>query len=169
MDWLGRTALGLVLMALLAPTAAAHASVEGDYSVVGVAAARSATDTVLAGAAWGPDHGGALWRAEIQHDALGDGAAVTGGTLTMATIDADRTLSRVHADVGAGRVSLVSETAGCGPRVFALDGELANVTVDDEAATDGAYALRVTLRRVMILGRCVVYARTVAGTLTFGG
>ena len=64
----------------------------------------------------------------------------------------------------------MSEAPGCGERVFSLAGGLADVTADGAptAGGTGAYALRLTLRRAAVFGRCVTYARIVQGTFDLG-
>ena len=155
--------LGCLL--LVAPARAATGG--GVYDVTGVALAPSATETTMVGV--GNGSAKALWHAVVEHSALADGGTVTGGSLVLAAAG-DDSVTILRARFADGVIALVSEAPGCGTRVFSLTGSLADVTVNGEPTATGAgtYALEVTVRRAMLFGRCVVYARTVRGTLNLG-
>jgi hypothetical protein len=155
-----RFVAALTAAVCLISIAAAGASGPAPATVHGIELAATATRGTFAGK--GRADGAAVaWQAVVNHERLHRGpAAITSGSFRMAR------LSRAHgAGVVAGRfaggtITPVSQAAGCGRQVYAVDGELTL-----SGGGTGTVSIRLTHLRKRIFGRCLAYAASVAGTI----
>jgi hypothetical protein len=126
----------------------------------------SATSTT--GRFVGTASGSALgtWYAEVVHQPLGGGVGArvaigSGGSFGMALAQAEPAYV-VSGQFSGGTITVISSGARCTNQVYAVDGDLRNVSVTGT----GHFAAMLTHHRRSVLGRCWLYAVTVGGTVT---
>ena len=155
-----RPVLALLAVSLaVAAVATAGARAATTLSLRGVEVAASATKGRFAGEARGSGTK-ATWQAVVEHEVLRRGpSAITGGSFRLAKATG-RSVGLTKGTFTGGTIALVSQAAGCGRQVYAVNGRL--------RTSRGAGALRVRLTHVRrrVLGRCVAYAAYVSGTVT---
>jgi hypothetical protein len=95
------------------------------------------------------------WRVQIAHDRLRAGVVspITGGTYSLVTTSRRKVGGRIT----GGSVEPVNPGAGCTNQTFHV------VTTFTNGSFDGT----LTHRRHRVVGRCVIYAATIAGPAVF--
>ena len=151
---------------VLVPATAGAATQTSRFSISGTEVSATSTTGRFVGAASGSALG--TWYAEVVHVPLsgGDGAQVaiqSGGSFGMALAQAEPAYV-VSGQFFGGTITVISAGAHCTDQVYAVDGDLRNVSVTGT----GHFAAKLTHHRRSVLGRCWLYAATVSGTVTLG-
>lgn len=156
-------ALITILGLLGLPATASAATVSGSYAIQGTEYSATSTEGRFAGTASGSSGDSATWNAVIDHTELTRTATITGGSASLATSN----LVLIGADITAGSVKLVRQQHGCGKQTYAVSASLADVTRSDSSAVgSGSVSATLTHYRTRVLGQCIVYFATVAGTIS---
>ena len=169
MNALHRRIAAAVLVAslvVLVPDTAGAATKTYRFSISGTEVSASSTAGRFVGTASGSTLG--TWYAEVVHAPLsgGVGARVairSGGSFGMALAQAEPAYV-VSGQFSRGTITTISSGRNCKNQVYAVDGDLKNVSVTGT----GHFAATLTHHRRSVLGRCWLYAATVAGTVTLG-
>ena len=152
------------LLVLLVPVTAGAATQTARFSISGTEVSATSTTGRFVGAASGSALG--TWYAEVVHVPLrgGVGAQVaiqSGGSFGMALAQANPAYV-VSGQFSGGTITVKDSGARCTNQVYAVDGDLRNVSVTGT----GHFAATLTHHRRSVLGRCWLYAATVGGTVT---
>jgi hypothetical protein len=151
---------------VLVPATAGAATQTSRFSISGTEVSATSTTGRFVGAASGSALG--TWYAEVLHDPLGGGvgaqvAIQSGGSFGMA-LDQAEPAYVVSGQFSGGKIEVISSGTNCKNQVYAVDGDLKNVSVTGT----GHFAATLTHHRRSVLGRCWLYAATVSGTVTLG-
>ena len=154
-------ALVLATVGLILPQTASAAQSAAD-TLTGYEYYATSTDGRFAGQASGTLPG--AWNANIQHTALclscTPTATITGGSFTLST-----GYTLVTGSFTSGTVRVINPGPGCTRQTFAVNGSLGDVGRWYSGGGTGSFAVTLTHYRRSILGRCVTYGASVAGTL----
>ena len=167
MNALYRRIAAAVLVAslvVLVPATAGAATKTYRFSISGTEVSATSTTGRFVGAASGSALG--TWYAEVLHDPLGGGVGAhvsirSGGSFGMALAQAEPAYV-VSGQFSGGTITVKDSGARCTNQVYAVDGDLKNVSVTGT----GHFAATLTHHRRSVLGRCWLYAATVGGTVT---
>lgn len=158
------TLIALVALALAVPAAALASQTYSDTSS-GAEYYFTSTDGRFTGTASGSLPG--AWNASVQHTKLclscTPTATITGGGMQLATSLHD-TPTLITGSFTGGTVQVINKGANCTNQTFAVHGLLSNVGPHGGNGT-GTFNATLTHHRTSILGTCVIYAATVAGTI----
>jgi hypothetical protein len=163
-----RFVLGLIVAGtlLFAGLGEAIASTTRTDTVKGTEIAYTSTQGTFTGYATGDLPGS--WTAVIDHTVLSPDATITGGSFTLVTVIhwIPRTVKGTFA--AGGSVTRFYREPGCGIQKYAVTDDLVNVGVGGGSGS-GHVTATLTHYRHSVLGHCVAYAATIAGTvaLTF--
>lgn len=154
------------LLVLLVPVTAVAATKTYRFSISGTEVSATSTTGRFVGAASGSALG--TWYAEVVHVPLSGGvgaqvAIQSGGSFGMALAQAEPAYV-VSGQFSRGTITTISSGTNCKNQVYAVDGDLRNVSVTGT----GHFAAKLTHHRRSVLGRCWLYAATVSGTVTLG-
>jgi hypothetical protein len=172
--WLRGLGITAVVTAVAgAGQATAYAAIDANDTITGVETAATSTEGTFVGTASGQLPG--AWRAVVDHAVLprnvGASTAITGGTFALFTvIHADAvTIHGAFARRSAG-ITMLSAGAGCKDQRFRIKDRLTRVGIRGHRDGAGTVSAVLTHYRTRILGHCVTYSASVAGTitLTFG-
>jgi hypothetical protein len=157
-------AILLVSLVVLVPATAVAKTKTYRFTISGTEVSATSTTGRFVGAASGSALG--TWYAEVNHDPLGGGVGArvairSGGSFGMALAQADPAYV-VSGQFSGGTITVKDPGAGCTNQVYAVDGSLRNVSVTGS----GHFVATLTHHRRSVLGRCWLYAATVAGTVT---
>jgi hypothetical protein len=154
-------AILLVSLVVLVPATAVAATKTYRFTISGTEVSATLTTGRFVGAASGSALG--TWYAEVNHDPLGASPAAiqSGGSFGMA-LDQAEPAYVVSGQFSGGTITVKDSGAGCTNQVYAVDGSLRNVSVTGS----GHLVATLTHHRRSVLGRCWLYAATVAGTVT---
>jgi hypothetical protein len=157
-------AILLVSLVVLVPATAGAATKTYRFSISGTEVSATSTTGRFVGTASGSALG--TWYAEVVHQPLagGVGAQVairSGGSFGMALAQAEPAYV-VSGQFSGGTIKVIKAGDGCSNQVYAVDGDLRNVSVTGT----GHFAATLTHHRRSVLGRCWLYAATVGGTVT---
>jgi hypothetical protein len=164
-----RFALFLIMAGALLSAGADRASASTTHTdtVNGSEVAYTSTQGTFTGYATGDLPGS--WAAVIHHTVLSPDASITGGSFTLATVIhwIPRTVDGTFA--AGGTVTRFYREPGCGIQRYAVEDDLVNVGVAGGGSGSGHVSATLTHYRHSVLGHCVAYAATIAGTvrLTF--
>ena len=163
-----RIAVAVLVASLLVlvPATAGAATKTYRFSISGTEVSATSTTGRFVGAASGSALG--TWYAEVNHVLLGGGvgaqvAIQSGGSFGMALAPAEPAYV-VSGQFSGGTITVTNAGAHCTNQVYAVDGDLKNVSV----AGTGHFAATLTHHRRSVLGRCWLYAATVGGAVTLG-
>lgn len=163
-----RIAVAVLVASLLVlvPATAGAATKTYRFSISGTEVSATSTTGRFVGAASGSALG--TWYAEVNHVPLGGGvgaqvAIQSGGSFGMALAPAEPAYV-VSGQFSGGTITVTNAGAHCTNQVYAVDGDLKNVSV----AGTGHFAATLTHHRRSVLGRCWLYAATVGGAVTLG-
>ena len=153
-----------VAAAVAVPGVGAATGVSPKYAVTGIETSIPTNNTsTFAGTALGSGGDAALWKASVVHQGLSNcpfgtstSCAITGGTFALHS-SAGGTLAGTFA---SGKVTPISQQAGCGKQVFGVTGSLAT---NQGPAT---FAATLTHYRISLFGTCVPYFATIKGSVT---
>ena len=164
MNALHRRIAAAVLVAslvVLVPVTAGAATKTYSFSISGTEVSATSTTGRFVGTASGSALG--TWYAEVVHDPLGASPAAIrpGGSFGMALAQAEPAYV-VSGQFSGGAITVLDSGARCTNQVYRVDGRLKNVSV---TGTGHVVATLIHHRR-SILGRCLLYAATVGGTVT---
>ena len=152
------------LLALAAPAAALASQTFSDSSK-GAEYYFTSTDGRFSGTASGQLPGG--WNVRVEHTQLclscSRTATITGGRFQLATSLHDAP-SLVTGSFTGGRVQVVNKGANCSNQTFVVHGLLGSVGPYGGQGS-GTFNATLTHHRTSVLGRCVIYAATVTGTI----
>jgi hypothetical protein len=153
-------------LAVLVPVTAGAATKTYRFSISGTEVSATSTTGRFVGTASGSALG--TWYAEVNHAPLSGGvgaqvAIQSGGSFGMALAQAEPAYV-VSGQFSGGTITTINPGARCTNQVYAVDGELRNVSV----AGTGHFVATLTHHRRSVLGRCWLYAATVGGTVTLG-
>ena len=124
----------------------------------------TSTDGKFAGSASGSLSG--HWNADVQHTPL-CGSCTPTATITGGSFQLLHGLSTlITGDFTGGSVQVTNPGAGCTNQTFAVNGVLGSVGPWYSGNGGGLFSVTLTHYRVSILGSCISYAASVAGTLT---
>jgi hypothetical protein len=162
--WLAAVAVLLVSLVVLVPATAVAATKTYRFSISGTEVSATSTTGRFVGAASGSALG--TWYAEVVHVPLGGGVGArvairSGGSFGMALAQAEPAYV-VSGQFSGGTITVKDSGARCTNQVYAVDGDLKNVSVTGT----GHFAATLTHHRRSVLGRCWLYAATVGGTVT---
>jgi hypothetical protein len=147
-------------LVVLAPATAVAATKTHTFNVSGTEVSATSTTGRFVGTASGSALG--TWYAEVDHDPLGTSAAIRpGGSFGMA-LDQAAPAYVVSGQLSGGTITVNNPGAHCTNQVYTVDGSLKNVSVTGT----GHVLARLTHHRRSVLGRCWLYAATIAGTVT---
>ena len=154
----------VVLVLVLVPATAGAATQTSRFSISGTEVSATSTTGRFVGAASGSALG--TWYAEVVHVPLGGGvgaqvAIQSGGSFGMALAQAEPAYV-VSGQFSGGTITVINPGAHCTNQVYTVDGSLSSVTVTGS----GHFVATLTHHRRSVLGRCLLYAATVAGTVT---
>ena len=155
-----------LLVLVLVPATAGAANQTSRFSISGTEVSATSTTGRFVGAASGSALG--TWYAEVVHDPLGGGVGArvairSGGSFGMALAEAAPAYV-VSGQFSGGTITTISSGTHCTNQVYAVDGDLRNVSVTGT----GHFMAMLTHHRRSVLGRCWLYAATVSGTVTLG-
>jgi hypothetical protein len=161
---LAAAAVLLVSLVVLVPATAVAATKTYRFSISGTEVSATSTTGRFVGTASGSALG--TWYAEVVHDPLGGGVGASvairsGGSFGMALAQAEPAYV-VSGQFSGGTITVKDSGARCTNQVYAVDGDLKNVSVTGT----GHFAATLTHHRRSVLGRCWLYAATVGGTVT---
>jgi hypothetical protein len=157
-------ALTAVLAVLPVPASAETTPNSYTYRVSGAEVYATTTVGRFAGTASGNGATG-TWYAQVNHQSLVgvSTAAITGGSFRMALSKAAPAYT-VEGQFAGGSIVKTQPGTNCTNQVYAVHGELADVTVTGE----GSFDVTLTHYRTRVLGLCRTYSATVTGTVTLG-
>jgi hypothetical protein len=153
------------LVALVPATAVAETKTYR-FSISGTEVSATSTTGRFVGAASGSALG--TWYAEVNHEPLGGGVGArvairSGGSFGMA-LDQAAPAYVVSGQFSGGTIKVEDSGLNCTNQVYTVDGALRNVSVTGT----GHFVATLTHHRRSVLGRCLLYAATVGGTVTLG-
>ena len=158
-----RIAVAVLVASLLVlvPVTAGAATKTYSFSISGTEVSATSTTGRFVGTASGSALG--TWYAEVVHDPLGASPAAIrpGGSFGMALAQAEPAYV-VSGQFSGGAITVLDSGARCTNQVYRVDGRLKNVSVTGT----GHVVATLTHHRRSILGRCLLYAATVGGTVT---
>jgi hypothetical protein len=138
------------------------------FQVAGTEIGFTSTEGTFVGTAGGNAGDGGSWKAVVDHTELSSlPAAITGGTFAMKTIGPGLSTDVVQGVFDGGSISLVDAGLGCHNQKYDVDGTLAGIQTKTSSGGTGEFHVLLTHYRVSVLGRCVTYSASVAGTATF--
>jgi hypothetical protein len=151
---------------VLVPARAGAATTTYRFSISGTEVSATSTTGRFVGAASGSALG--TWYAEVVHEPLGRPVNTkvgirSGGSFGM-VLDQAEPAYVVSGQFSGGTITVINPGAHCTNQVYAVDGDLRNVSVTGT----GHFAATLTHHRRSVLGRCWLYAATVGGTVTLG-
>ena len=152
------------LVVVVVPATAGAATKTYRFSISGTEVTATSTTGRFVGTASGSALG--TWYAEVVHQPLGGGVGArvaigSGGSFGMALAQA-APAHVVSGQFSGGTITVINAGARCTNQVYAVDGDLRNVSVTGT----GHFAAMLTHHRRSVLGRCWLYAATVGGTVT---
>ena len=150
-----------LVVLVLVPATAGAATKTYRFSISGTEVSATSTTGRFVGTASGSALG--TWYAEVVHDPLGASPAAIrpGGSFGMALAQAEPAYV-VSGQFSGGAITVLDSGARCTNQVYRVDGRLKNVSVTGT----GHVVATLTHHRRSILGRCLLYAATVGGTVT---
>jgi hypothetical protein len=155
----------LTMLVLSAPGAAGAAQTYND-TISGHEYYATSTDGKFAGAASGALPG--YWNADVRHTPLclscTPTAMITGGSFELAITLGSLTL--LTGDFTGGTVQVTNVGTNCTNQTFTVDGVLGNVGPWYSGRGSGTFSATLTHYRQRVFGSCVIYAASVAGTLS---
>ena len=158
------TLIALGILALAMPVAALASQTYSDRSK-GAEYYFTSTDGRFSGIASGALPG--AWKASVEHTKLclscTPTANITGGTFKLATRVQD-TARVLTGTFSGGNVKVINSGRNCTNQTFAVHGLLDHAGPSGAHGT-GTFNATLTHHRTSILGRCVIYAATVSGTI----
>jgi hypothetical protein len=154
-------AILLASLVVLVPAAAVAETKTYRFSISGTEVSATSTTGRFVGAASGSALG--TWYAEVNHDPLGASPAAIrpGGSFGMA-LDQAEPAYVVSGQFSGGTIEVKDSGLNCTNQVYRVDGALRNVSVSGS----GHFVATLTHHRRSVLGRCLLYAATVGGTVT---
>jgi len=160
-----RTALSVALaVGLAALPAVATAAVSPSYAVQGLELPSTPTQATFVGASSGSggDHG--LWKAVVMHSTITQGV-IDAGAFSMTT----NAGTRVTGAFVSGFIIPTSGSDCSRTETFNVTGVLGDVDSSDGTYLDdtGTFVATLTHYRILWRGRCITYAATVKGAVTF--
>jgi hypothetical protein len=160
------TLVGIVMLAIVAPSGALAAQTYGD-TISGHEYYATSTDGRFAGNASGALPGD--WNADVQHTKLclscTPTARITGGSFALATpLNGVPTL--VTGSFSGGTIQVIDRGADCTNQTYAVNGILSSVGPWYRGRGSGAFDVILTHYRTWIFGSCVTYGASVTGTLS---
>ncbi len=161
---LAAVAILLVSLVILVPATAGAETKTYSFSISGTEVSATSTTGRFVGAASGSALG--TWYAEVVHVPLAGGvgtsvAIQSGGSFGMALAQAEPAYV-VSGQFSGGTITTINSSTSCTNQVYAVDGDLKNVSVTGT----GQFSATLTHHRRSVLGRCLLYAATVSGTVT---
>ena len=159
-------AVGALVAARAAPAAPASTS----FAIVGYEYAFTSTVGSFAGTGSGNAGDSAAWNARVEHDPLGSTPTyVNGGSFAITTRGSGGHLDFATGDFvhHGGTITTLDPGAGCTNQRFRVTGTLENVESSTSSGGSGSFTATLTHFRTSLLGRCVIYAARVNGTVTF--
>jgi hypothetical protein len=152
-----------LLVLVLVPATAVAETKTYRFTISGTEVSATSTTGRFVGAASGSALG--TWYAEVNHDPLGASPAAIrpGGSFGMA-LDQAEPAYVVSGQFSGGTITVNDPGRNCTNQVYIVDGYLRNVSVTGT----GHVAATLTHHRRSVLGRCLLYAATVGGTVTLG-
>ena len=158
------------LTALTVPTASSAAPASTSFRIVGYEYAFTSTVGSFAGSGRGNAGDTAAWNARVEHDPLGSTPIyVNGGPFAMTTRSPAGHLDYVTGDFAyhGGTITTIDPGAGCTNQRYLVTGTLEHVATTTTSGGSGSFSATLTHFRYSVLGRCVIYAARVAGTVSF--
>jgi hypothetical protein len=157
--------VALAMLALSAPASVGAAQTYND-TISGHEYYATSTDGKFAGAASGALPG--YWNTDVRHTALclscTPTATITGGSFELATSISG--LRLVTGRFTGGAIQVTNVGADCTNQTFTVNGVLGNVGPWYSGSGSGTFSATLTHYRHRVLGTCVIYAASVAGTLS---
>lgn len=150
-----------LIVGLVSMPAVALATTNVTYGVSGVEYAATETVGSFAGVAWASDDAG-TWQTTVVHGPLPTGvglsAAITGGSFAV-----NGAVRDLAGGIDGGSIKLLT-TSTCGRQTYSVVGHL---VLTSGGSGDADFATVLTHYRIFLFGRCITYAATVRGGVTF--
>jgi hypothetical protein len=163
-------AIAAVAMLTL-PLSAVAAPASTTFTVTGFEYAFTPTVGFFAGSAVGNAGERGAWNTYVEHDRLGSPPPiyVTGGSFWMATRSSTGAYDSVSGTFvyHGGTITTVDPGAGCTNQRYLVTGTLENVSTRASTGGKGTFSVTLTHFRAALLGRCITYSASVAGTVGF--
>jgi hypothetical protein len=155
-----RITAAVAMSAALVALSIAPAVAQGgtSYTAKGLEVSATSTEGQFIGTISGKPAG--TWYADVVHTPLSPGAAITGGSFTVALDKTAPVRVLTGALTGGTITSLSSDNARCTDQAFAVDG-----TVRQANGALGSIDVTLVHHRLKLGQKCVVYAATVTGAL----
>ncbi|CAN5260391.1 hypothetical protein BH18ACT12_BH18ACT12_15270 [soil metagenome] len=165
-------AVAIAAAAMLAvPLSAAAAPASTTFTVTGFEYAFTPAVGFFAGSAIGNAGERGAWNTHVEHDRLGSEPPiyVTGGSFRMATRGSAGAYDWVTGTFvyHGGTITTIDPGAGCTNQRYLVTGTLENVSTRTTAGGSGTFSVTLTHYRAPVLGRCITYSASVAGTVSF--
>jgi hypothetical protein len=156
---------------LAVPLSAVAAPASTTFTVTGFEYAFTPTVGFFAGSAVGNAGERGAWNTYVEHDQLGSPPPiyVTGGSFWMATRSSTGAYDWVSGTFvyHGGTITTVDPGAGCTNQRYLVTGTLENVSTRTSTGGKGTFSVTLTHFRTALLGRCITYSASVAGTVGF--
>jgi len=160
----------VALAALVSAGRATAAPASTSFAIVGYEYAFTSTVGSFAGSGRGNAGDTAAWNARVEHDPLGSTPIyVNGGPFAMTTRSPAGHLDYVTGDFAyhGGTITTIDPGARCTNQRYLVTGTLEHVATTTTSGGSGSFSATLTHFRYSLLGRCVIYAARVAGTVSF--
>jgi hypothetical protein len=168
-----RLACRIVVFAAVAaalPAAASSAPVSTTFTISGREYAFTSTHGFFAGTGAGNRGGTAYWNASVKHDKLGSSPTyVNGGSVALTVRNGGISVDAIVATFAhhGGTISTLDRGTNCTNQKYLVTGRLARVLTTTSSNGTGSLSVTLTHFRHRVLGRCIAYKASVAGTVTF--
>jgi hypothetical protein len=162
--------VGVTAATLSIPAAAPAAPESTRFVVSGFEYAFTPTVGVFAGIGRGDSGDSSVWNTYVVHDPLGsDPTYINGGSFAMKTAGPSGSLDFVKGSYvyHGGTITTRDPGLNCTNQRFLVAGALEHVVTSDTSGGTGTFSAILTHHRARILGRCIIFSATVAGTAMF--
>ena len=152
------------------PAAASSTPVSSTFTISGREYAFTSTHGLFAGTGKGNRGGTAYWNASVKHDKLGPSPAyVNGGSVAITVRNGGVSVDAIVGTFArhGGTISSLVRGENCTNQKYLVTGRLEHVLTTSTSNGTGSLSATLTHFRHRILGRCIAYKASVAGTVTF--
>lgn len=159
-----------VVVAAALPAAAASQPGSSTFTISGREYAFTSTHGFFAGTGSGTKGGTAYWNASVRHDKLGTSPAyVNGGSVAITVRNGGISVDAVVGTFArhGGTITTLVRGENCTNQKYLVTGRLEHVLTTSTSNGTGSLNVTLTHFRHRVLGRCIAYKASVAGTVTF--
>jgi hypothetical protein len=165
-----RSLLAALAVAVALPAAASSEPVSSSFTISGREYAFTSTRGFFAGNGNGNRGGTAYWNATVKHDKLGPSPAyVNGGSVAITVRDGGISVDAIVGTFArhGGTIATLVRGENCTNQKYLVTGRLERVLTTSTSNGTGSLSATLTHYRHRVLGRCLAYKASVAGTVTF--